>query len=60
MDRSETTRRIDDDDDVVLLCYSKLIEVNCKNVEKVTVNYERTVMRLRDTDTIQIWRNFQK
>lgn len=45
MDRSETTRRgvrTDDDDDVVLLCFSKLIEVNCKNVEKVTVNYERT------------------
>lgn len=27
------------DDDVLLLCYSKLIEANCKTVEKVAVNY---------------------
>lgn len=27
--------RVDD----VLLCYNNLIEVNCKNAEKVTVNY---------------------
>lgn len=25
--------------DDVLLCYNNLIEVNCENVEKVTVNY---------------------
>lgn len=27
------------DDDVLLLCYNKLIEVNCETVKKVAVNY---------------------
>ena len=33
--RMESNCHVDD----ALLCYNNLIEVNCKNVEKVTVNY---------------------
>lgn len=29
--------------DVLLLCYNKLIEVNCETVEKVAVNYVLSV-----------------
>lgn len=36
---SNETVECDDYDDDVLLYYNKLIEVNCENVKKVTVNY---------------------
>lgn len=39
MERIETVVLGVGDDRDVLLCYNNLIDVNCKNVEKVTVNY---------------------